>query len=34
VDGAVAGRFLQRLRRSLESFTPGEGIWIDPTLQG
>jgi 2-oxoglutarate dehydrogenase E2 component (dihydrolipoamide succinyltransferase) len=34
VDGAVAGRFLQRLRRSLESFTPGEGIWIDPVLQG
>jgi len=34
VDGAVAGRFLQRLRRSLESFTPGEGIWIDPILQG
>jgi pyruvate/2-oxoglutarate dehydrogenase complex dihydrolipoamide acyltransferase (E2) component len=34
VDGAVAGRFLQRLRRSLDSFTPGEGIWIDPALQG
>jgi pyruvate/2-oxoglutarate dehydrogenase complex dihydrolipoamide acyltransferase (E2) component len=34
VDGAVAGRFLQRLRRTLESFTPGEGIWIDPILQG
>lgn len=32
VDGAVAGRFLQRLRRSLESFTPGEGIWADPFL--
>jgi 2-oxoisovalerate dehydrogenase E2 component (dihydrolipoyl transacylase) len=32
VDGAVAGRFLQRLRRSLESFTPGEGIWSDPFL--
>jgi len=34
VDGAVAGRFLQRLRRSLEAFTPGEGIWADPFLQG
>jgi pyruvate/2-oxoglutarate dehydrogenase complex dihydrolipoamide acyltransferase (E2) component len=33
VDGAVAGRFLQRLRRALESFTPGEGIWSDPFLQ-
>jgi len=33
VDGAVAGRFLQRLRRSLESFRAGEGIWIDPILQ-
>jgi len=33
VDGAVAGRFLQRLRRSLESFAPGEGIWSDPLLQ-
>jgi pyruvate/2-oxoglutarate dehydrogenase complex dihydrolipoamide acyltransferase (E2) component len=33
VDGAVAGRFLQRLRRSLESFTPGEGIWSDPQLR-
>ena len=32
VDGAVAGRFLQRLRRSLESFAPGEGIWADPFL--
>jgi pyruvate/2-oxoglutarate dehydrogenase complex dihydrolipoamide acyltransferase (E2) component len=32
VDGAVAGRFLQRLRRSLESFAPGEGIWSDPFL--
>jgi len=34
VDGAVAGRFLQRLRRSLESFAPGDGIWSDPFLQG
>jgi 2-oxoisovalerate dehydrogenase E2 component (dihydrolipoyl transacylase) len=34
VDGAVAGRFLQRLRRSLESFAPGEGIWSDPFLHG
>ena len=34
VDGAVAGRFLQRLRRSLESFTPGEGIWSDAFLRG
>ncbi len=33
VDGAVAGRFLQRLRRTLESFKPGEGIWADPALQ-
>jgi pyruvate dehydrogenase E2 component (dihydrolipoamide acetyltransferase) len=33
VDGAVAGRFLQRLRRTLESFKPGEEIWADPTLQ-
>jgi 2-oxoglutarate dehydrogenase E2 component (dihydrolipoamide succinyltransferase) len=32
VDGAVAGRFLQRLRRSLETFTPGDGIWSDPFL--
>ncbi|MBI4842148.1 MAG: 2-oxo acid dehydrogenase subunit E2 [candidate division NC10 bacterium] len=32
VDGAVAGRFLQTLGRSLESFTPGEGIWSDPFL--
>jgi pyruvate/2-oxoglutarate dehydrogenase complex dihydrolipoamide acyltransferase (E2) component len=32
VDGAVAGRFLQRLRRSLEAFAPGEGIWSDPVL--
>lgn len=33
VDGAVAGRFLQRLRRSLESFAPGEGLWSDPVLR-
>lgn len=33
VDGAVAGRFLQRLRRLLDSFTPTEGIWSDPFLQ-
>jgi pyruvate/2-oxoglutarate dehydrogenase complex dihydrolipoamide acyltransferase (E2) component len=33
VDGAVAGRFLQALRRSLESFTAGDGIWNDPPLQ-
>jgi 2-oxoglutarate dehydrogenase E2 component (dihydrolipoamide succinyltransferase)/2-oxoisovalerate dehydrogenase E2 component (dihydrolipoyl transacylase) len=33
VDGAVAGRFLQRLRRLLDSFTPNEGIWSDPFLQ-
>jgi pyruvate/2-oxoglutarate dehydrogenase complex dihydrolipoamide acyltransferase (E2) component len=32
VDGAVAGRFLQRLRRTLESFRPGEGIWADSFL--
>jgi pyruvate/2-oxoglutarate dehydrogenase complex dihydrolipoamide acyltransferase (E2) component len=34
VDGAVAGRFLQALRRTLESFTPNEGIWADPLLTG
>ena len=33
VDGAVAGRFLQTLRRTLETFTPGTGIWADPALQ-
>jgi pyruvate/2-oxoglutarate dehydrogenase complex dihydrolipoamide acyltransferase (E2) component len=33
VDGAVAGRFLQTLRRTIESFTPGTGIWNDPVLQ-
>ena len=33
VDGAVAGRFLQRLRSNLESFSPAEGIWSDPRLQ-
>jgi len=33
VDGAVAGRFLQALRRTLESFTPGTGIWADSALQ-
>jgi pyruvate/2-oxoglutarate dehydrogenase complex dihydrolipoamide acyltransferase (E2) component len=33
VDGAVAGRFLQTLRRAIESFTPGTGIWNDPVLQ-
>jgi 2-oxoglutarate dehydrogenase E2 component (dihydrolipoamide succinyltransferase) len=32
VDGAVAGRFLRTLRLSLESFTPGEGIWRDDVL--
>jgi pyruvate/2-oxoglutarate dehydrogenase complex dihydrolipoamide acyltransferase (E2) component len=32
VDGAVAGQFLQRLRRTLEAFKPGEGIWVDPVL--
>lgn len=34
VDGAVAGRFLQRLRRSLETFAPADGIWSDPFLRG
>ncbi|HYL81909.1 MAG TPA: dihydrolipoamide acetyltransferase family protein [Candidatus Acidoferrum sp.] len=34
VDGAVAGRFLQALRRTLDSFAPGEGIWADPLLTG
>jgi pyruvate/2-oxoglutarate dehydrogenase complex dihydrolipoamide acyltransferase (E2) component len=33
VDGAVAGRFLQALRHTLEDFTPGTGIWADPALQ-
>ena len=33
VDGAVAGRFLQALRRTLETFSPGTGIWNDPALQ-
>ena len=33
VDGAVAGGFLQTLRRTIESFTPGTGIWNDPVLQ-
>ncbi len=34
VDGAVAGRFLQALRRSIESFRAGQGIWADPVLAG
>ncbi len=33
VDGAVAGRFLQTLCRTIETFTPGTGIWADPALQ-
>lgn len=33
VDGAVAGRFLQTLRRTIEAFTPGTGIWTDPALR-
>jgi pyruvate/2-oxoglutarate dehydrogenase complex dihydrolipoamide acyltransferase (E2) component len=33
VDGAAAGRFLQALRRSLETFALGTGIWADPVLQ-
>ena len=33
VDGAIAGRFLRVLRRTLESFTPEEGLWSDPVLQ-
>ncbi len=32
VDGAVAGRFLQTLRRRLETFSPGQDIWADPLL--
>jgi len=32
VDGAVAGRFLQGLRRRLETFSRGQGIWADPVL--
>jgi pyruvate/2-oxoglutarate dehydrogenase complex dihydrolipoamide acyltransferase (E2) component len=27
VDGAMAGRFLQALRRELEAFRPDEGMW-------
>jgi 2-oxoglutarate dehydrogenase E2 component (dihydrolipoamide succinyltransferase) len=34
VDGAMAGRFLQTLGRTLTSFTPGEGIWADTLLTG
>ena len=34
VDGALAGRFLQTLRRTLETFAPGEGTWADPLLAG
>jgi 2-oxoglutarate dehydrogenase E2 component (dihydrolipoamide succinyltransferase) len=34
VDGALAGRFLQTVRRTLETFTPGEGIWADSVLVG
>ncbi|HSB71979.1 MAG TPA: dihydrolipoamide acetyltransferase family protein [Candidatus Methylomirabilis sp.] len=34
VDGAMAGRFLQALRRALESFDPTAGIWLDPLLMG
>jgi 2-oxoglutarate dehydrogenase E2 component (dihydrolipoamide succinyltransferase) len=30
LDGATAGRFLQTLRRTIESFRVGEGIWVDP----
>jgi 2-oxoglutarate dehydrogenase E2 component (dihydrolipoamide succinyltransferase) len=33
VDGATAGRFLQALNRTLESFTFGEGIWADSFLR-
>jgi len=33
VDGAVAGRFLRSLRRTLESYSAGQGIWSDPLLQ-
>jgi 2-oxoglutarate dehydrogenase E2 component (dihydrolipoamide succinyltransferase) len=32
VDGAVAGGFLQTLRRSLEAFAPGREPWADPFL--
>jgi pyruvate/2-oxoglutarate dehydrogenase complex dihydrolipoamide acyltransferase (E2) component len=34
LDGATAGRFLQTLRRTLESFRIGEGIWADPRFPG
>ncbi len=33
VDGAVAGRFLQTLCRTIETFSPGKGLWADPALQ-
>jgi pyruvate/2-oxoglutarate dehydrogenase complex dihydrolipoamide acyltransferase (E2) component len=33
VDGAVAGCFLQALRRTHESFSLGEGTWSDSFLQ-
>ncbi len=33
VDGAVAGRFLQTLRSTLESFRTDTGIWADPVLR-
>lgn len=32
VDGAVAGGFLQTLRRTLEAFVPGRELWADPFL--
>ena len=32
VDGAVAGGFLQTLRRTLEAFGPGREPWADPFL--
>jgi 2-oxoglutarate dehydrogenase E2 component (dihydrolipoamide succinyltransferase) len=34
LDGATAGRFLQTLRRTLEPFRIGEGIWADPRFPG
>lgn len=32
LDGATAGRFLQTLRRTIEAFRIGEGMWVDERL--
>jgi 2-oxoglutarate dehydrogenase E2 component (dihydrolipoamide succinyltransferase) len=33
VDGAMAGRFLGAIARTLESFRPGQGLWADEALR-